>query len=247
MISSFGNDAIRKFPESTTEMKRLTAHNLENLLQVRRSLSSWSCLIGFQCAIPVFDGLLPEPHNRRILELIFVMAHWHALAKLRIHTDTTLAIMDDTTIVLGHKLRAFQRMTCSAFQTRELRREMDARVRRQVKKKTEQRGSSSSRHPTEQVATTPVKHKAGSSSTEHNTSSNLASHSSGCASVVESPPSNNELQQRTLPEKPRPDATRLPKGFNLNTYKFHALGDYTAAIRQFGTTDSYSTEIVSVT
>ena len=33
---------------------------------------------------------------------------------------------------------------------------------------------------------------------------------------------------------------------NLNTYKFHSLGDYPEAIRQFGTTDSYSTQLVSV-
>jgi len=35
------------------------------------------------------------------------------------------------------------------------------------------------------------------------------------------------------------------KLFNLNTYKFHALGDYPWTIREFGTTDSYSTQPVS--
>ena len=34
------------------------------------------------------------------------------------------------------------------------------------------------------------------------------------------------------------------KELNLFTYKFHALTDYVAAIRLFGTTDSYSTMIV---
>ena len=38
---------------------------------------------------------------------------------------------------------------------------------------------------------------------------------------------------------------RQPKQFNLNTYKFHALGDYCNTIRRFGTTDSYSTQPVS--
>jgi hypothetical protein len=33
--------------------------------------------------------------------------------------------------------------------------------------------------------------------------------------------------------------------FNLTAYKVHALGDYVEAIRQHGTTDSYSTEPVS--
>src|ERR1700709_1319077 len=38
---------------------------------------------------------------------------------------------------------------------------------------------------------------------------------------------------------------RRPKTFNLQTYKLHALGDYSTSIRKFGTTDSYSTEPVS--
>jgi hypothetical protein len=36
------------------------------------------------------------------------------------------------------------------------------------------------------------------------------------------------------------------KGFNLQRYKYHALGDYANTIRQFGTTDSFSTEPVGV-
>ena len=36
-----------------------------------------------------------------------------------------------------------------------------------------------------------------------------------------------------------------PKSFNLSTYKIHALGDYARTIRLFGTTDSYTTQIVS--
>ena len=39
----------------------------------------------------------------------------------------------------------------------------------------------------------------------------------------------------------------LKKKLNLNTYKFHSLGDYVATIRLFGTTDSYSTQVVSLT
>jgi len=38
--------------------------------------------------------------------------------------------------------------------------------------------------------------------------------------------------------------TQRPKTLNLNTYKWHALGDYADTIRNFGTTDSYSTEPV---
>jgi hypothetical protein len=34
------------------------------------------------------------------------------------------------------------------------------------------------------------------------------------------------------------------KKFNLSTYKFHAMGDYVRTIRFFGTTDSYTSQIV---
>jgi hypothetical protein len=49
------------------------------------------------------------------------------------HTDATLAILDHETSALGNQLREFQCKTCPAFQTRELKREMDARKRRKHK------------------------------------------------------------------------------------------------------------------
>ena len=42
----------------------------------------------------------------------------------------------------------------------------------------------------------------------------------------------------------RPSSSKKKK-LNLNTYKFHALADYVSTIKLFGTTDSYSTLIVS--
>jgi len=35
------------------------------------------------------------------------------------------------------------------------------------------------------------------------------------------------------------------KMFNLSTYKFHAMTDYARTIRLFGTTDSFTTQMVS--
>jgi hypothetical protein len=67
-------------------------------------------------------------------ELLFIMAHWHAMAKLRMHNDVTLAVLDATTVTLGQKLRAFRDVTCSAFATKELRREYNARIRRDAKR-----------------------------------------------------------------------------------------------------------------
>jgi hypothetical protein len=50
---------------------------------------------------------------------------------------------------------------------------------------------------------------------------------------------------RENPSSPKPTGGKKQKEFNLHTYKFHALGDYVASILMFGTTDSYSTQIVS--
>ena len=47
---------------------------------------------------------------------------------------------------------------------------------------------------------------------------------------------------RKTPVKSSP----LPIFFNINTYKFHMLWDYTQVIKTFGMMDSYSTQIVSI-
>lgn len=39
---------------------------------------------------------------------------------------------------------------------------------------------------------------------------------------------------------------RKAKKFNLNTYKFHAMGDYFQSIRLFGTVDSFTSQIVRI-
>lgn len=120
------------------------------------------------------------------------MAHWHGLAKLRLHTDRTLECLDSATVTLGEQLRHFQRVTCAKFQTRETQREADGRRRRTAKRQ---------------------------------------------ATRAVDPKQKNDL--KTIRD------SRRPKAFNLNTYKTHALGDYANTIRQYGTTDSFSTEMVS--
>ena len=128
--------------------------------------------------LPVLDGLLPSPHNEAILDLVFVMGCWHAYAKLRLHTELTLASFEQVTANLGTLLRHFTTVTCNAFKTKELPREKAARLRRAT------------------------------------TSGTTPAASAGAAK---------------------------PKGFNLSTYKLHALGDYPRTIRERGTTDNYTT------
>jgi hypothetical protein len=140
-----------------------------------------------QCTIPAFDGLLPEPHNRNILALLDTCASWHALAKLRMHTDDTLNLLDAATVLLGKQLHHFKKYTCAAFDTHKLKWEVE-------------------RHQCQQLRS-------------------LAG--------------NGEAMVST------PQTTWRRKTFNLKTYKLHALGNYSTRIRNFGTTDSYSTELVS--
>jgi hypothetical protein len=64
-----------------------------------------------------------------VLKLLFLLCRWHGLAKLQMHTDETLQIMDDVTAALGVELRAFSMVTCLAFLTCELKREADCRWR----------------------------------------------------------------------------------------------------------------------
>lgn len=96
-----------------------------------------------QCAIPVFDGLLPEPHNTTILSLLYTCGEWHGLAKLRMHTDSTLKLLDNETILMGTRLRYFANTTCEVFDTKELKQEVAARNRRQGKNKNPQQTPSS--------------------------------------------------------------------------------------------------------
>ena len=77
-----------------------------------------------------------------MLRLLFTLAHWHALAKLRMHTDLSLAVMDDVTVELGKQLRSFQSKTCPAFHTRELQHEMNARIRHQANRVTTRNNNS---------------------------------------------------------------------------------------------------------
>lgn len=115
--------------------------------------------------------------------LLYRFAQWHALAKLRIHSDSTLIFLEETFTKLSRMLRKFRTHTCAAFNAMELPKEKVARQRKLTR-------------------------RAGTQ--------NIAPESTGV---------------RT-------------KQFNLNTYKFHAMGDYVKTIRFFGTTDSFSTQIV---
>ena len=83
-----------------------------------------------QCSIPAFEGLLPEPHNTLVRTLLYCAAEWHAFAKLRLHTESTLNHLEELTTRLGRLVRKFRDVTKSVFATFELPRETQAWKRR---------------------------------------------------------------------------------------------------------------------
>lgn len=106
----------------------------------------------------------------------------------------TLALLQSETERLGTQLRHFAEVTCEAFDTEELKREVGARQRRQAKKCSKGKG---------------------------------------------------KARQQT-PESEMPESGPKKKKYHLRTYKHHSLPDYVHNIREFGTTDSFSTEPVSI-
>ena len=125
--------------------------------------------------------------------------------------------MDAVTTDLGNHLRTFKQGTCAEFATKELQRESAARIRRQNRSP---QLNTSSRRGRQCSQLNP--------SDFHPTSAHAATPDQIAA---------NEKSNDA-------SGTRRPKTLNLNTYKFHALGDYVNTICTFGTTDSYSTEPV---
>ena len=86
-----------------------------------------------QCIIPVFEGLFPEKHKqheKNILDTLFLLATWHAYAKLRLHTDHTLESFEQLTAPLGEKLRLFAGKITQDFVVKELPKETAAMAQR---------------------------------------------------------------------------------------------------------------------
>jgi len=67
------------------------------------------------------------------MKLLFEFATWHALAKLRLHSESTLSELETSTERLGSLLRKFKHDVCSAYHTRDLPSEEAARGKREAR------------------------------------------------------------------------------------------------------------------
>ncbi|TFK25959.1 hypothetical protein FA15DRAFT_638473 [Coprinopsis marcescibilis] len=114
LVPVFGQ-AIRLFSSNTSSMARRAARDYEDVLQ---------------CSIAVFQDLFPAADQEIVLKLLYLCCQWHSLAKLRLHTDYTLNLLQATTAALGNQFRLFVNSTCEAYVTYELPKEAEARQRR---------------------------------------------------------------------------------------------------------------------
>ncbi|KDQ51528.1 hypothetical protein JAAARDRAFT_199000 [Jaapia argillacea MUCL 33604] len=133
-VPVFGQDTIRRFHMNVGELRQFAARDYEDVLQ---------------CIIPVFEGLLPDPHNHLAMDLLFLTAYLHGLRKLWMHTDSTLSIMDKVTVEFGKSLRKFVKATEETFHTVELPKEKAVRLRRQANKAKKAASSTTARTPAE--------------------------------------------------------------------------------------------------
>ncbi|KDQ62873.1 hypothetical protein JAAARDRAFT_119096, partial [Jaapia argillacea MUCL 33604] len=120
-IPTFGRDTIRRFKGNVSDLKQFAAREYEDLLQ---------------CIIPMFEELLLEPHNTIVMDLLFLTAYFHGLCKLRMHTNSMLAILDKVTVEFGKALRKFEDTTCAAYHTMELPKEAAIRMQQAIRRAT---------------------------------------------------------------------------------------------------------------
>lgn len=116
-------------------MKKLAARDFEDILQARLLRSLFIHKANrhrIKCSVTCFSGLLPEPHNTCVLNMLFDLATWHAYAKLRVHTTDMLAFFETATTALRKSIQQFMKTTCEYYRTYELPQETTVRGRRKA-------------------------------------------------------------------------------------------------------------------
>ena len=171
--------------------------------------------------------------------MLYRTAEWHALAKLRIHTDSSLTLLEKLTAEFGQLLRKFRDVTCSTFSTVELPRETAARNRREIH--TKRTATSSEAVASSRLAMQPLNDPLPAAQEEILPAAGTGKYTFKLGlyfSAYDSDSNAASEQSRRL------RSGRKPMVLNLHTIKLHFLGDYVQHIRTFGTTDSYSTQLV---
>ncbi len=166
------------------------------------------------------------------MKLLYRTAEWHGLAKLRMHTESSLTLLEALTTEFGLLMQSFQELTSRDLIAVELPKEKEARNRKAKK-------ASSSGSGTAQVSndTHPA---AGPGSTGSDPTRDIAP-SKGLA---ENPGNSKSRHQPILPDQAysndklvsveAPSSSsggRKLRILSLSTIKYHFLGDYVHSIR----------------
>ena len=110
-------DKIRRHNENISEMRQMTAADYEDILQVRSiQISFYQCAYLFQCTLPIFDGLLPEEHDKKVMKMLHLLGLTYTLSKLHMHTDETACALLDSIQRFGDAARDFAKVTCVEHQ-----------------------------------------------------------------------------------------------------------------------------------
>lgn len=130
-MPSFGT-AIRRYSGNASEMKQMTAFDMECLLKVSKLylIRLTIILTAWKISMPVFEGLFEEPHNKLIMDLLVVSGTLHALSKLRLHTDATVSSLHLFYNRFANILRKFEAITSRDFCIKETRHKQKKRLNR---------------------------------------------------------------------------------------------------------------------
>ena len=86
-------------------------------------------LIVVKYSNPAFKWLFPNQHNNIPHILFFCLAKWHALAKLQLHTDDSLILLDASLQFLGSQLWKLQQPLWQHFKPRSFQVKLGSRGR----------------------------------------------------------------------------------------------------------------------
>jgi len=128
-LPTFGSSVIQKFANNTSEMKKLAAHDFKDILQVSFHCSSF-CVGSLTFPLMCYSNFWRTFPPSHVQSLLYQFAEWHALVKLRLHSDSTLSFLEETFKKLSQQLQKFWTDTCAAFDTLELLKERAAHRRR---------------------------------------------------------------------------------------------------------------------
>ncbi|KAK0485391.1 hypothetical protein EDD18DRAFT_1083283 [Armillaria luteobubalina] len=103
-------------------MKKLAAHDFEDILQCCIPWVTLLIALPSPCAFCFTSSYwhnpnMLSPHDETVADLLYLSMYWHALTKLRMHTDSSLAEFRLVTTGFTNALHHFTDVTCQAFDT----------------------------------------------------------------------------------------------------------------------------------